>query len=290
MLKKINSIIIIFGVILLVSCSKDKTKNKESSKVVNEIDSVEKIDVVSQNGLNYVKIFMIEGSQFSPNEREGYIIKHQNNITTGCFFEYNLKNRNVRGIYEFSNSELNDYILNFNYNQVSLDYLKTGKPTSYIAQGEIYNQYMLVKKQKITDSTSVKNWKDVESFKEYYKMNELPKEALEQLPELAKFINFETLKPNKNVPMYSEIRGTLIQETNISLLEEMMGKPDEIFDNKNLEWNVYYFAVQKNGIIGHLVFRINGIHPRLIDEITFYNPGDKIRMGYSYFVSPINKQ
>ena len=42
-LKNMLKYIIFFSyLLLLVSCSKDKTKNKESSKVVNEIDSVEK--------------------------------------------------------------------------------------------------------------------------------------------------------------------------------------------------------------------------------------------------------
>lgn len=286
--------------LFVFSCSKNKTENQLNSKQdtiykgnKDENSTNSKIDenqINKKQGLNYVKIFMYEGGQYNPTAREGYIIKHDNNICTGCFFEYDVNDERIKGIYEFSYSDLIGDILDFKYRQITLDYLKTGDYTYFEAQGEIYHQYMQVKKQKVTDTTSLKQWDDIKSFREYYKIEKLPEEALKQLPELSKYLNIQTNFYNKNLPKYSDVRGTLINETNVNVLTEIMGKPDDVFNYKDFEWDVYYFAIQKNGKVGHLVFRINGLYPRKIDEITFYNPGDKIRVGLSYFVSPVSQK
>lgn len=279
---------IILATILIViwSCVKSKNENKETDKSTPKTEAIENIETNKQNGLNYVKIFMKEGEQFRPSEREGFIIKYQNNSSTGGFFIYDLLNPKIKDFNEFSNNKLNDEVLDFDYKQVTLDFLTTGDYTYYTAQAEIYNQFMQVKKQKLADDVELTDWNDIENSDEYNKIDELPKEALEQLPELAEFINLKTIVPNINVPMYSEIRGSLIQETNINVIKELLGEPDETFNKNTLEWYVYFFSVQKNNKLGHLVIRFQRFHPQVIDEVTFYSPGDKINLGYSYFISP----
>ncbi|GAA4776816.1 MULTISPECIES: hypothetical protein [Flavobacterium] len=294
---KVTSFIkIIIVTLLSVSCQNPKeTPPKENGKnqTIEQNDSVasttEEEHTNKAKGLNYVKVFMFPENDYTPTQQSGIIVKYQNGACTGCLFTYNPKH-NLKEICEFKDCELEGNIIQFSYKQVTLNYFKTGDYNYFEGYGEIYEQFMTFKKQDVTKNNDLKKWDEIEGFTECYKEEQIPNEILNAMPELSKYLNLEILENNvasKNLPSYADIRGTLIQETNISTIKEMLGEPDDIFDYNQLEWDVYYFVAQKNGKVGHLAIRINGLSPRIIDEVTFYNPGDRIRLFNSYYISPI---
>ncbi len=278
------------GASFCVSCSKNKNDNQpvisQSTELNDSIGStVEKKLTNKAKGLSYVKIFMLPEDQYKPTQKSGIIIKLQNETCTGCLFTYNPKH-NLKEICEFQNCRLIGSTLEFNYKQVTLNYFETGDYNYFVGYAEVYEQFLSFKKQDVTKSPEMKKWDDIEGFSEYNKEEQLPDDIINNMPELLKFTTLETYEINQSLPSYSEVRGTLIQETNVSTIKEILGEPDDIFDYNQLEWDVYYFAVQKNGKVGHLAIRINGLHPRTIDEVTFYNPGDRIKLFNSYYISP----
>lgn len=258
------------------SCAKNKNENNPIENKNYSIETKEKVNEINND---FTKIYMSRANSLRLSEYRGVIIKKVNDIYSGCAFIYDTEGDSVLNeINEFKSIEVNNNNIFYSCDRLTLDGHKL-----FMAKGEMDNKILRFQFKFENNSEWGK------SYTEYDLVNDLPVDAYVYLPKLNQFLNeknSEKVQTTKDLPSYSEIRGTLIQETNILAIKELLGEPDETFNKNTLEWYVYFFAVQKNGEVGHLAIRFQRFHPQVIDEVTFYTPGDKVKLGYSYFISP----
>lgn len=284
-----KKLLIAIGILLTFSCSNNENEplSIDKSNIENQNnDTIVTTEKPVKENQSTVQIFINEkgADSFAPKMREGFIFKWNNDKLTGCYFIYDPEQNailnDVMNIKTFNLYE--DGSFEFNYKAIAI-----GDASGIVnVSGELYEGESIYFKTKCEDCFE---YSGGETFQ---LVESLPSEAYNYLPELKKYTSTEktsTSSTKKDIPKYSDIRATLINETDPNAIEDLLGEADEEYSHTKTTWHIYYFAAEKNGQIGHLKITQRGLWNGVIDEVKYYSPGSRIRIGAQYLNSPTTR-